>query len=369
MKQKFFLLFSFLVFLFSCGEKKEAKTDHDPAFWNDGKVLLTHDEYTNLVRQSMKAELEYELVKKAARGEALELLIKEGWGPCCGCNKEALKMEHPNSTTPQTPKTRNLAPRGFYFPENIQITESESLRTQEVSQPKDTFYANQNNPTNTNTTTISPVFNNYFTPPQPQVAESNIVKVTDTVTLKTDTLVPLKNKPLQVEIGGGYGQGPFGIVRIGNERGETSASFLWTNKEKIANTLVDFVVKPKEGNSLRLGAFYHNEVAPKKWEIPSEETTTVSAGGVSTTISSTRRVQVEQWNINKQSLGVVVGLEKNFGKIRAMCDVMPGFSLDKEFVVHSRAQIGLKMDKRTSINVDAGVLNTKPYIGLSMRVQ
>ncbi len=359
-------LFSFL--LVSCGEKEEENKLPD-------KILLSHKEYFDLVKSAAKAEINFEILSKAKKGEALELLILEGWRPsdCCSSKENNFDVNQ-NHFSGYGAKKYQRFPEGTYdtAPRSTLASEEDVEYFPNPPTEKQQFPFIEN----------SPVFNNNnccdfgelknWKKQEEQSLGSNGSDNFSEKDFKKDTLIK-KVLPWEIELGAGFSRGPLGALRFGNSRAEVGGLFLWDTKNKIANNLADVVLKPKDGNGFRYGVFYHNEISPQKWDIPSVETKTVLAGGVSTTISSTRKVEVEQWNIRKQTIGAVLGLQMQDEKFYASGDLMPGFLIqrkdedDKDFFFNFRLSGGYFLNPKTLLGLNVGIVNDQFYPSLSMR--
>lgn len=350
MKKFFYFSVALLSFLLiSCGDKEKEAVLPD-------KILLTHEQYFALVKSAAKAEIDFEILAQAKKGEALELLILEGWRPAdCFCkgddnlnedfNYKKQKKGFDNFTKPKIPE------HIYYVPEPI---------SHQMIEEKIPYITN------------APVINNYcYGGAKKEIEETEQVEVEDPKNIKNDTLIK-KVLPWELELGAGFARGPLGSLRFGNSRAEAGGLFLWNRKNKIANNLVDIVVRPKNGEGFRYGIFYHNEIAPEKWNIPSVETKTVSAGGVSTTVSSTRNVEVEQWNVRKQTIGPILGLQTQNENYLISADLMPGFVFQKEGTrqidFNARFYAGYKVNEKTLIGLNLGFLNQEFYPMLSVRL-
>jgi hypothetical protein len=318
-------------------------------------------------KDSIQEENQKELILKAGKADALELLISEGWRPKDCCCKEQSDDFTYSWTLKRFPRGNNdVSSR------SLVVEEKKDEPYYTVPSPQIPF------PYITN----APVINNYCCgglnqgnqndlKPSEDLS-SKVLEDSSEKDLKKDTLIK-RVLPWEVEIGAGFSKGPVGSLRFGNNRAEAGGLFIWNRKDKIANNLVDLVLKTKEKDFVfRYGIFYHNEVSPQKWDIPSVETKTVSAGGVSTTISSTRKVEVEQWNIRKQNIGPVLGIEANFEGIKTFLDLMPGIALqkgtdEKDFSLNARIGLGYLITPKTFLGVNYAVINKQLCPSFSVR--
>jgi len=364
MKNWFFnFIYLFLgIFMISCGTKKE-----DPVILKDQGVTLTHEEYYTLLKSSAKSEVVSELIAKAAKADALELLISEGWRPkdCCCSTKKSEQLNY--SYVKPYKKNKDVA-RGSV--ESVQ-KETESFKIPEAPYQRSSQFRF---PWITNN---APVFNNYCCGSSTEVKKENtqlakIESEKEQILIKVDTLIK-KVLPWEIELGAGFSKGPVGSLRFGNNRSEMGGIFLWNKENKTANSLVDFVLKPKDGMGLRYGVFYHNEVSPQKWNIPNQKTTSVSAGGVTTVLNSTSNVEVEQWNVSKQTIGPVFGLQGGDEKFFLSTDVMPSLTISKnspgvdDFTVNARVFGGYYVSPKALLGLNVGLINRELYPTLSLR--
>ncbi len=368
MKNLFFIVVALLsFFLISCGEKEK-------------KLELTHQEYYDLLkssamgevlteirkRDSVQMENQQNLILKAGKADALELLIEKGWRPKdCFCCKETENHNHFYDYDYSYPKKRQL-------PENR--CDVSPIRE---SGEKNVYFIPSDGNSQFPYITNAPVFNNYCCKgyeENKKPDEDLSSQVSGDSFVKKDTLIK-KLLPWELELGAGVSSGPVGSLRFGNNRVEGGGIFLWNKENKTANSLVDFVLKPKNGLGLRYGIFYHNEVSPGKWDIPNQKTTTVQAGGVTTVLSSTSKVEVEQWNVSKQTIGPVFGLQGG-DKFFLSMDVMPAFTISSKnpggiegdkFTVNGRVLGGYYINPNTLIGLNLGLINRELYPSLSVR--
>lgn len=338
-----------VIFTIACGEKEvEDPVNVEP---KENGIFLTHEEYYDLVKTTAMAEVSAELCLKSAKLEALELLISEGWRPAdCCCSKKEEVTQKPSSSTNR---------RGNF----------ELPRLNDAKEPvKMADAQNFGLPSITVSPIISPVFKNNPTGPTSEANEKEN-QVAEKQLEHRDTTIN-KVLPWEVEFGAGYAKGPIGAMRFGNKNADMGGLFAWNTNLKSGNVLVDLVGKSKKG--LRYGVYNHTKITPTKWNIPSEETTTVSSGGVSTTISSTRRVEVEHWNMTENNVGVILGAQLANEKFVISGDIMPGFSVYKNVdakPVKFNGRLGASFRTGDALlGLSVGLLDKQVYPVLSLRL-
>lgn len=341
-----------VIFTIACGEKEvDDPVSVEP---KENGIFLTHEEYYDLVKTTALAEVDTDLHLKAAKLAALELLISEGWRPadCCCSKKEEVTQKQSSPSTNR---------RGTF----------ELPRLNEIKEPvKMADAQNFGLPSITVSPIISPIFNNN---PSGTEANEKDNQVAEKQLEHRDTTIN-KVLPWEVEFGAGYTKGPIGSLRFGNKNADVGGIFLWNTEKKSANVLVDLVLKNNTNNvGLRYGIYNHTKVAPAKWNIPNEKTNTVSAGGVTTIINSTSSVEVEQWNVTENNVGLVLGAQLANEKFVIHGDIMPGFSVYKKNVDAKPIQINGRLGAsfRTGdalLGLSVGLLDKQVYPVLSLRL-
>jgi hypothetical protein len=382
MKKFFYFSVALLSFLLiSCGDKDKEVLLPD-------KILLTHEQYFSLAKAAAKAEVEDEFRKKAAKADALELLISEGWRPADCCSEKKLE-QFDNFSDYGNPKKYQRFPQGSYdaYPKSTLASE------EKLEEKEDEYLGQPMQPSSPSFPYITnaPVFNNYCCGgkegDKEEMKPDKILSQRDSKIdeLKKDTLIK-KVLPWEIELGGGFSRGPVGSFRFGNSRAEAGGLFLWNRKEKTANSMIDVVVKFENNffsdllESLnfqkfyfRGGLVYQNKVSPTKWDIPNQKTTTVSAGGVTTVLNSTSQINVEHWNITRQAVGSVLGAEAVYDeKFKFYFDMIPVIALQKQeedpiFKFNFRLGGNYFLNQKTLLGLNFGLINDKVYPNLSVR--